>query len=140
MSKELKIFVSYAHEDSEYKDELLKQCSLFNEVELWTDDSIRAGDIFDTKISEEIESCDMAILLISSTYWTKEYIQDKELPLLLDNEEKRNISIIPILLNGFNKIKRTKLKDRTLIPLFKNILQALDDFDVPRKGWDIIYY
>ena len=141
MSK-LKVFVSYAHEDAEYKNELLKHCSLLvddNEIEIWTDDKIRAGDKFDDEINDRIESSDMFILLLSSAYWTKEYIKDTELPLILKHEETRDISIVPILLNGFNKIKRTKLKDRTLIPSIKNTLTPIDDFDISRQAWEIVY-
>ena len=78
----LKVFVSYAHENVEYKNDLKKHCSLFeeeNEIELWIDDDIRAGDKFDDRIKEEVLKADIAILLLSSTYWSKEYIKDTEL-------------------------------------------------------------
>lgn len=142
MSKIFKVFVSYAHEDASYKDELLKHCALFIEnekIEIWTDDQIRAGNKFNDKIKENIEKCDISILLLSSTYWSKEYINDRELPLILEHEENRKIIVIPILINGIKKIKYSKLKDRTLIPIETNKLKAIDDFENKEKAWDIIF-
>lgn len=142
MSKIFKVFVSYAHEDTKYKDELLKHCALLVEtekIEIWTDDKIRAGNKFNDKIKEEVENCDIAILLVSSTYWSKFYIKDTELPLILEHEENRKIIVIPILINGERKIKYSKLNGRTLVPIEKNTLKAIDDFEDKEKAWDIIF-
>lgn len=141
MSK-LKVFVSYAHEDSKYKNNLIKHCSLLVEnekIDIWTDDNIRAGNKFDDKIKEEIESCDISILLLSSTYWSKEYIKDTELPLIMKHEKSRNITVIPIIINGERKIKHTILKDRTLIPTENNQLKVIEEFENQEKAWDIIF-
>ena len=142
MNKIFKVFVSYAHEDAKYKDELLKHCALLVEnekIQIWTDDQIRAGNKFNDKIKEEVENSDIFILLISSTYWSKAYIKDTELPLILEHEENRKIKVIPILINGERKIKYSKLNDRTLVPIENNKLKAIDDFEDKEKAWDIIF-
>ncbi|MFA6191198.1 MAG: TIR domain-containing protein [Sulfurimonas sp.] len=141
MSK-LKVFVSYAHEDASYKNELIKHCSLLVEnekIEIWTDDNIRAGNKFDDRIKNEIESCHMSILLLSSTYWSKEYIKDTELPLIIEHERSRDITVIPIIINGERKIKYSPLNGRTLIPTENNMLKAIEDFENQEKAWDIIF-
>lgn len=138
----LKVFVSYAHEDAHHKNELLKHCALFVENEklaLWTDDSIRAGNKFDNKIKEELETCQIAILLLSSTYWSKDYIRNNELPSILEHEKNRDITIVPILINGERKVKHTALNNRTLIPTENNTLKAIEDFINKEKAWDIVF-
>ncbi|WP_417326575.1 TIR domain-containing protein [Halarcobacter sp.] len=142
MSNIFKVFVSYAHEDASYKDDLLKHCALLIEnekINIWTDDQIRAGNKFNDKIKKEVENCDVAILLVSSTYWSKPYINDTELPLILEHEENRKIIVIPILINGERKIKYSKLSGRTLVPIESNKLKAIDNFDDKEKAWDIIF-
>ncbi len=138
----LKVFVSYAHEDAEYKDDLKKTCIPFeraDKITLWIDDRIQAGDEFDKHIRQEIETADMYILLLSSNYWASEYINDIELPLIIEEQKKNNIKIIPILINGFNRIKYSPLSEKSLIPREDSSLRAINDFDNKFTAWDLVF-
>ncbi len=138
----LKVFVSYAHEDVYYKNELQKHCSLLErsgKIILWTDDDIRAGDNFTEYIRHEINTADMAILLLSSTYWSKEYISNTELPLILEEKNSRDLEIIPLLINGQNKIEFSPLKEQSLVPREHSMLKAIDDFQNKEKAWELIF-
>lgn len=138
----IKIFVSYAHENATYKDELLMTCSVLSsskKIDIWTDDDIRAGDTFEEVLKQQIEQSDMYILLLSSIYWGKPYINDEELPKILDVAKQNHRQIIPIVLNGANRIKHTPLNGKSLFPIEANILKAIDDFDQKHKAWDLIF-
>ena len=91
---QLKIFISYAHNDSSAKEALLKECAVFkheNQVLFWSDDNIRAGDLFDEVLKNEIESCDACVIIASNNYWAKDYIRDQELPFIIQNEKDRQM-------------------------------------------------
>lgn len=139
----LKFFISYAHEDSAAKEAFLKECAVFkheNQVTFWSDDNIRAGDFFDEVLKNEITSCDACIIISSNNYWAKDYIREQELPLILQNETERKIKLIPILLNGANKISFSSLKGRTFYPQLANTLKAIDNFtQADSDPWALVF-
>jgi TIR domain len=67
--KPIKIFLSYAHRDDEYRQELMVQLSsLLNRklVEIWHDRQILAGSDWATDINQNLESADIILFLVSA--------------------------------------------------------------------------
>ncbi len=97
------IFISYSHRDEKYKDELLRHLSLIERQGLanfWDTRQIQPGDEWDKEIKKAISQAEIAILLISADYLASDYIQDSELPLLLERAKLGSTIILPILVTS----------------------------------------
>jgi len=70
------IFISYAHEDEKYKEELLKHIHPFilkGEITIWEDSQLRAGEKWENRIYDAIDSCNIFIALLSSDYLASDF-------------------------------------------------------------------
>ena len=63
MSK-YRIFISYSHKDTDWKDRLVRHLGVLEQQEqldFWTDDRIRIGDAWFKKIEDAINAASVAI-------------------------------------------------------------------------------
>ncbi len=100
INQPIKIFLSYSHSDREYKDTLMKHLSLLirkNQIELWDDEKITAGSNWKDEIEVKLKEADIAVLLISSDFLSSNFINEFEIPRLLEQSKKGETTIIPIL-------------------------------------------
>lgn len=99
MSGDLIVF-SYSHQDEGWKDLLRRHLNVLVRqgiVEIWTDRKIGAGDAWERNIREAIDSARVAILLISADFLSSEYIQNAEVPRILERHEKGALVMVPVL-------------------------------------------
>lgn len=99
--KQLKLFLSYAHEDETLKDELDKSLIALKRderISVWQDKNIRGGDQWDDTIKEELRNADMILLLISTDFLNSNYIWNTELKYALQRQEEGKVKVIPIYL------------------------------------------
>jgi len=96
----LKVFVSYAHEDRRLKEELVTHLTPARIVGMttWNDDELKGGDLWMEKITDQLETCNMAVLLVSASFLDSGFCQKKEVPFLV----RRGVPIIPIILRACN--------------------------------------
>ena len=116
--KNKKIFISYAREDRQFLDKLLKYCldPIKKEgFEYWFDEKIRVGFDWSPEISENIETSNIAICIITSRFLGSDFINDKELPLLLKRREY-GMMIIPILFETCIWKRKSWLKNIQIYP------------------------
>ena len=76
------LFISYSHKDKiwyEQFEEILRASNL-NE---WSDSKIEVSENWDTTIQDALSEARIALLLISPTFLSSEYIQNRELPAIL---------------------------------------------------------
>jgi hypothetical protein len=98
--KPLNLFYSYAHKDETLRNILAKYLwSLRQEgvIKEWHDRDIRAGEKWDDKIDEHLESADIILLLISVDFMNSGYIWGKELTRALERHNTGEASVIPII-------------------------------------------
>ena len=98
MALPLKIFLSYARKDAEYKDELLVHLSPLvrdKEIIVWHDNDTLPGEEFDLRIQNELEAADVVLFLISPNFMASEYIR-KEIQQAIDRHPQGGIAIVPI--------------------------------------------
>lgn len=96
----IKVFLSFAHADKAYKDTLLKHLVLLvrrKNIEVWSDDNIIAGEGWKGKILENLHSSDIAILLISPDFLASDFINEFEIPKMLERYERNELVLVPII-------------------------------------------
>lgn len=97
----VKVFISYAHEDEAYKDQLeirLKPFQYNGIIDSWTDREILPGDIWDDEIKRKIEESEILLFLISPDFIASDYINKIEIKNALERFKKREVIIIPIII------------------------------------------
>lgn len=120
-----KVFLSYSHQDEEWKDRLLGHLSVLREqrlLELWEDRRIEAGDAWEQEIEEAIEASNVAVLLITSNFLTSRFILDVEIPRLLERRDREGLRIFPIIVkpccwDRVDWLARLNLRPRDAKPL-----------------------
>lgn len=96
-----KIFISYSHRDENVKDELVAQLKPLKEnglINIWDDRQILASQKWDDEIANHLESSTVAIMLISPDFLSSGYINQYEIPNILEKEKKGELRIIPIII------------------------------------------
>jgi len=112
----IKVFISYSHKDSSY----LKQDSLLgflkgleqDNIEFWTDKSIRPGERWDDEINTNIQNADIALVLVSQIYLDSYYCQTVE----IQNFLAKKTHIFPIILSACDWHRREWLSSRQFLP------------------------
>lgn len=96
-----KIFISYSHKDEECKDQLVTHLSVLQQdfpLELWNDRDIQAGDDWEEKIKTALDSCNIAIFLISAHFLSSKFITTVEVPTLLQRRQRDGLRVMPLIL------------------------------------------
>jgi len=96
------IFLSYAHEDEQWKNLVLDALKAHGEMPedqlgVWVDtDSIRAGDDWNKRIKQALDDASIALLLLTTKFLTSQYIRDVELSRLIERRKEEGLTVIPI--------------------------------------------
>jgi|GEM_PF-1922279 len=100
MSSQPTVFISYSREDEAEKVTLLTHLNILNrdgQLDLWSDDKIKAGETWQRQISEAINRANVAILLISANFLSSEFIMDQEVNTLLQRRRREGLIIFPVI-------------------------------------------
>ncbi len=127
MSK-VKIFISYAHKDEIYKDGLIEHLAGLSRnglIDQWNDREIKPGHRWDDAIKKNLDTSDIVLFLISSSFIASDYIHDIEIQKAIKRHNEGRIIIIPIILRPC---------DFTSLPIDK--FQALPKNAYPISKWD----
>lgn len=123
----IKVFISYAHEDEEYKDKLIKHLAILkrkNILKEWHDRKILAGQQFDNEISKQLLEADIILLMISVDFLNSDYCYEKEMQKALELNKANIARVIPII------VRKCDWKDSP----FANLkVSPTDGKDL--KGW-----
>lgn len=96
-----KLFFSYAHEDQDLRDKLEEHLAILNrlgKISTWHDRKIGAGSDWAGTISEELESADVVLLLVSSSFIKSEYCYGVEVDRAMQRHKQGSAIVIPIIL------------------------------------------
>jgi len=114
------VFISYSHVDKECLSRLqvhLRPLIRQNQIELWDDTRIKAGEKWKGQITRALDRAAIAVLLISADFLASDFIIDNELPPLLRSAEEKGTTILPLIVKPCRF-----LRDRNL-----NIFQAINN-------------
>jgi hypothetical protein len=99
MNQNITIFYSYAHEDQALADELKKHLNILKLQGLisnWYDHDINAGENQETQNNERLETADIILPIISSSFLASDYCYSREMQNALKRHEARIARVIPI--------------------------------------------
>lgn len=94
------IFISYSRKDRELLDEFMVHLKpLFGKENiLWIDEKVRPGQKWDEEIKNALKACKVGVMLISPTFLSSEYINNEEIPVLLNRAENEQITLTSVFL------------------------------------------
>lgn len=98
-----RIFISYSHKDETYKDELVTILTPLQDegiLEIWQDREIIPGDEWYEAIQAAMNSCNLALLLISGDFLASRFIRDKELTRLFQRRKEEGLRVVPIIIRS----------------------------------------
>ena len=96
-----KVFISYAHKDDRWRERVVEQLGVLAKqglLDVWDDRKIGAGDAWFDQIHAHMRSAKVALLLISSSFLTSDFILTHEVPKLFDRHAKSGMHIYPLLI------------------------------------------
>jgi len=96
-----RLFVSYSHKDSHWLDRLKVHLSPLvrnQRVDVWDDQRIRTGSQWRKEIDAALTQASAAVLLVSPDFLASDFIQEVELPSLLQSAQRRGTRILPVII------------------------------------------
>ncbi|MCP4353016.1 MAG: toll/interleukin-1 receptor domain-containing protein [Desulfobacterales bacterium] len=96
-----KLFISYSHQDEEWKDRLMKQLKVLEMegyYELWDDRQIEVGADWLPEIENALNEACMAVMMISADFLISNFIRTKEIPRILERRKEEGLRVFPIII------------------------------------------
>lgn len=97
----IKIFFCYAHEDEPLLNKLkthLKPLQRQGIIDVWYDRDISAGTEWEREISEQLNSAQIILLLVSPDFMDSDYCYSVEMKRSMERHEGKDACVIPIIL------------------------------------------
>lgn len=101
MSQPVTVFIAYAHEDEQWREQLVKNLRPLQWqglISTWYDREILAGSDWVKKIDAEMNSALVILLLISPDFLASDYCYGIEMKRALERHERREARAIPVIL------------------------------------------
>jgi tetratricopeptide (TPR) repeat protein len=118
-----RIFICYSHKDEDWKDRVVAHLLVgaADQTVVWSDERLRGGDAWQSKIREAIAAADVAVILVSSNSLTSNFILRKEVPAILQGQGRR---VIPLIVKDCDWNSVDWLSDLQVLPQ-KGPLEAM---------------
>ncbi|HLP47686.1 MAG TPA: toll/interleukin-1 receptor domain-containing protein, partial [Candidatus Kapabacteria bacterium] len=97
-----KVFISYSHQDSQWKDRLVKHLKVIESkdyCDLWYDGKIQPGDDWYKEIYNALKEAQIIIMMISTAFLASHFIKTEEVPRILEKLQKGGIRVIPVIVS-----------------------------------------
>jgi hypothetical protein len=99
-----KVFISYSHVDEKrWKNRLQKHLKVLERhgsLSFWDDRRIAAGQEWRAEIKAALDSADAAIVLISTDFLGSNFINDKEVPVILQHRISDGMKVFPLIVRS----------------------------------------
>ncbi len=139
--KPVSFFVSYAHADETFKDELLEFLNPLkraNQIKLWDDRAIMVGDKWNDEIIKALEGCEVILLLLSPSFLASDYINDVELVKAMENHKQNKLRIIPIMIKACDLSSHIVPNEEYKISDFQGLpknMKPINKWEPKEDGW-----
>ncbi len=106
----MSLFISYAHEDERYRDELRGALTPYErrgDVTSWDDTCIMPGQKWEEAILDKLERADIVVLLLSNDFIGSDSCYVKEMKRAFERAAAGDSAVIPIVVRScaFNKLE-----------------------------------
>lgn len=96
-----RVFMSYSHADEALRNELEKHLDALRRqgvISIWHDRRIGPGEELHQQISEELQTADVILLLVSADFLSSDYCYDTEMRRAMERHEQGDARVIPVIL------------------------------------------
>lgn len=103
LSEPLRLFISYAHEDEQFREELdghLKPLEHEGLVLPWHDRKITPGQPWDREIAVNLDNAQLILLLVSPDFIASDYCYDIEMDRALEMHQRGDACVIPVVVRS----------------------------------------
>jgi len=124
-------FISYAHKDEIFKDELKKHFSGLRRngfIRDWDGRAIFPGEDWDYEIKQKLEQAHVILFLISSDFMDSDYINDVEIKRAIDRHNEHHVKIIPVIIRPCD-FDSLPLKKYQAVPKDKRPISSWENRD-----------
>jgi hypothetical protein len=132
MAKPIIIFISYAHKDSSYLQELqtfLKPYLRKKTIDIWTDKDIVAGQQWNDLIKAKLNESEIILFLVSPDFLASDYINDTEIKSAIENNK---IITIPVIIRPV----RMELLQINYVQAIPTGARAVSDWPSRDNAWN----
>ncbi|MAS92732.1 MAG: hypothetical protein CMO55_05990 [Verrucomicrobiales bacterium] len=124
------VFICYCRADAEYKARLDVHLKPIRDVIApFSDEEIEAGENWSERIETALEEARVALLLVSADFLASDYINEKELPMLLRRAEEEDTVVLPLVLKPCRYFRDSRFKNRQLANPGSEALSDLSEND-----------
>ena len=101
--KKNKVFISYSHKDKVWLELVKKNLDVLKshlqiDIDIWDDQKLEVGDLWKDNIKSGLDDAGIAIFLVSTDFLSSNFINQEEIPPILENSAKNGTVILPIIL------------------------------------------
>ncbi len=97
----VRVFFSYASEDRELRDELIKHLAIMQReglIQAWHDEMVRPGDPWRPALEHAIDTAELILLLVSADYQASDECFVQQMVRALERQNQGKALVVPILL------------------------------------------
>ena len=97
----MKVFLSYSHKDEGYKEALETHLALLKRqglVTTWNDRRITPGQDWSNQISDNLETSDIVLILVSADFIASDYCYSIEMQRAYELHTQERLTLIPVVL------------------------------------------
>lgn len=149
----IEIFVSYSHEDEEWRKKLATHLSILEKqgvISCWHDRKIEGGKEWCNEIDEHINGSEIILLLISPHFLASKYCYELEMKRALERHQAGEARVIPVIVRPgdwqetpFSKLQVFPLngvaiskwsdEDDAFLDIVKNLRLVIKNLEVREK-------
>lgn len=105
-------------------------------IEIWHDRQIEPGGEWYRSIQAAMNDCDVALLLLSPLFLASRFIQEEELPRLLQRRKEHGLRVVPIIVRPCLWKNEPVLSDLQAVPRKnKAVIEFAKDIGARDQVW-----